>query len=138
MVESDMNYLPFRIWLMVTVTLALGALVIRLAWQTSYTAEVSSLVIVILVIFLTIGINALLIYLIIKPSLKKLKSLPVGIAVTAVMTAGLIGAIIHFIRFIPSPEAALPLSVVIATLLLASAISAYLLIVWVVWFMEKA
>ena len=132
-----MNYLPLRIWLIVSVTLALGALVIRLAWEIPYTAEVSSLVMIILLILTTISIYAFLIYLTIKPSLKKLKSLPVRIAVTAVTTAGLIGAIIHFVRFIPSPEAAVPLSVVIATLLLASAISAYLLIVWVIWFMEK-
>jgi len=136
-VESDMNYLPIKIWFIVTVTLALGAVVICLAWQIPYTAVLSSLVIVILVIFLTIGINALLIYLIIKPSLKKLKSLPVRIAVTAVMTAGFIGAIIHFVRFVPSPEAAVPLSVAIATLLLAAAVSVYLLVLWAIWFIGK-
>ncbi len=133
-----MNYLPLRIWFIVTVTLALGAVITRLAWEIAYITAAPSLAIIILLIFTIISVNALLIYFTIKPSLKKLKSLPVRVSVTVLTTAGLIGAIIHFVRFVPSPEAAAPLSVIIASLLLMAGISAYLLILWVVWFIGKA
>ncbi len=132
-----MNYLPFRVWFIVSLTLALGAVIVRLAWEITFTTAVPSLAIIILVIFAIISIYALLLYLTIKPSLKKLKSLPVAIWVTVMFTAGLIGALIHFVRFVPSPEAALPLSVIIASMLIMSAISAYLLVLWVIWFTGK-
>ena len=133
-----MNYLTLRIWFIVTVTLAFGAVITRLAWEITRTTEASSLAIIILLIFTIISVNALLIYFTIKPSLKKLKSLPMRIWVTALTTAGLIGAIIHFVRFVPSSEAAAPLSVIIASLLLMAGISGYLLILLVIWFIGKA
>ena len=132
-----MNYLPFRVWFIVSLTLALGAVIVRLAWEITFTTAVPSLAIIILVIFAIISIYALLFYLTIKPSLKKLKSLPVAIWVTVMFTAGLIGALIHFVRFIPSPDAASPLSVIIASMLIMSALSAYLLVLWVIWFTGK-
>ncbi len=67
-----------------------------------------------------------------------LKSLPVRIWVTIIITGALIDGIIHFVRFVPSPEAASPLSVVIASLLLVGGIGAYLLVLWVIWSVWKA
>ena len=132
-----MNYSPLRVWFIVPLTLALGAVIVRLAWEVTLTTAAPSLVIIILVIFTIISIYALLLYLTIKPSQKKLKSLPVAIWVSVIVTTGLIGAIIHYVRFVPSPEAALPLSVIIASMLIMSAISAYLLVLWVIWFIRK-
>jgi len=127
-----MNYLPFKIWFIVALTLALGAVIVRLAWEVIVAAP--SPVVIILVMFTTLSIHALLLYLIIKPSLKKLKSLPVRIWVSVIVTAAIISAIVHYIRFVPSPEATLPLSVIIASLLLAASISVYLLVLWALWF----
>lgn len=127
-----MNYLPFKIWFIVALTLALGAVIVRLAWEVIVAAP--SLVVIILVMFTTLSIYALLLYLIIKPSLKKLKSLPVRIWVSVIVTAAIISAIVHYIRFVPSPEATSPLSVIIASLLLAASISIYLLVLWALWF----
>ena len=127
-----MNYLPSKIWFIVALTLALGAVIVRLAWEVIVAAP--SLVVIILVMFTTLSIYALLLYLIIKPSLKKLKSLPVRIWVSVIVTAAIISAIVHYIRFVPSPEATSPLSVIIASLLLASGISTYLLVLWSLWF----
>ncbi len=127
-----MNYLPFKVWFIVALTLALGAVIIRLAWEVIVAAP--SLVVIILVMFTTLSIYALLLYLIIKPSLKKLKSLPVRIWVSVIVTAAIISAVVHYIRFVPSPEATSPLSVIIASLLLAASISIYLLVLWVLWF----
>ena len=127
-----MNYLPFKVWFIVALTLALGAVIVRLAWEVIVAAP--SLVVIILVMFTTLSIYALLLYLIIKPSLKKLKSLPVRIWVSVMVTAAIISAIVHYIRFVPSPEATSPLSVIIASLLLAAGISIYLLALWALWF----
>jgi len=122
---------------MVSITPALGAVVVRLVWELTIATAVGTWVIIILLILVTLGIYALLLYLTIKPNLKKLKSLPVGIGVTVIITAVLISGIIHFIRFVPSPEAALPLSVVIASLLLVGGISAYALAIRVIWSIWK-
>ena len=127
-----MNYLPFKVWFIVAFTMALGAVIVRLAWEIIVAAP--SLVVIILVMFTTLSIYALLLYLIIKPSLKKLKSLPVRIWVSVMVTAAIISAIVHYIRFVPSPEATSPLSVIIASLLLAASISIYLLALWSLWF----
>ena len=127
-----MNYLPFKVWFIVALAMALGAVIIRLAWEVIVAAP--SLVVIILVMFTTLSIYALLLYLIIKPSLKKLKSLPVRIWVSVIVTAAIISAIVHYIRFVPSPEATSPLSVIIASLLLAASISIYLLVLWALWF----
>ena len=127
-----MNYLLFKIWFIVALTLALGAVIVRLAWEVIVAAP--SLVVIILVMFTTLSIYALLLYLIIKPSLKKVKSLPVRIWVSVIVTAAIISAIVHYIRFVPSPEATSPLSVIIASLLLAASISIYLLVLWALWF----
>lgn len=137
MSEPDMKHLSLRIWLMVTLTLALAPVIIRFVWEITINSSVASLVILIPVILTIVGIYALALYLLIAPSKKKLRSLPVLIGVIVVFTAGLIGSIIHYIRFVPSPEAAAPLSVVMATLLIAAAISGYILILWVIWSFRK-
>ena len=132
-----MNHLPIRIWFMATVALFLSAVIVRLVWEITTTTAAGSLVIIILLILVTLGIYALLLYLTIKPGVKKLKSLPVGIGVTVIGTAALISSIIHFIRFVPSPEAASPISVVIASLLLMGGISVYPLVLRVIWSIWK-
>ncbi len=132
-----MNSLPLRILLIVSFTLALSAVIVRLAWEFTSPISVGSLVVVILLILAILGTYALLLYLTIKPSLKKLKSLPVAIFATVVATGAIIDGTIHFVRFVPSPEAASPLSVIIATLLLAAGIIGYLLVLWVIWSVQK-
>ena len=133
-----MNYLPLRIWLMVTVALFFSAVIARLVWEVTDTPSAGTLAVIIPLILVTLGVYALFLYLTIKPSVKKLKSLPVSIGVTIIGTAALISGVIHFVRFVPSPEAALPLSVVIASLLLAGGVSAYSLVLRVIWPIWKA
>ncbi len=133
-----MNYLPLRIWLIVSVTLAIAAVVVRLVWAVSYAPSAGYRFVVIVVLLVILAIYALILYLTIKPSLKKLKSLPVRIWVTVIITVALIDGIIHFVRFVPSPEAASSLSVIIASLLLTALVSAYALALWVIWFIRKA
>ncbi len=132
-----MNHLPLRIWLIASVTLLTSAVIVILAWAVTYAPSVSYLFVVLAILLVTLGIYALFLYLIIKPSLKKLKSPPVRIWVTIIITSALIDGIIHFVRFVPSPEAASPISVIIASLLLIGGISAYLLVLWVIWSIRK-
>ena len=132
-----MNHLPLRIWLIASVTLLTSAVIVILAWAVTYAPSVSYLFVVLAILLVTLGIYALFLYLIIKPSLKKLKSPPVRIWITIIITSALIDGIIHFVRFVPSPEAASPISVIIASLLLIGGISAYLLVLWVIWSIRK-
>ena len=135
---NDMkSNLPLRIWLIVSVTLLISAVIVRLAWAVTYAPSAGYLFVVLAILLVTLGIYALFLYLIIKPSLKKLKSPPVRIWVTIIITSALIDGIIHFVRFVPSPEAASPISVIIASLLLIGGISAYLLVLWVIWSIRK-
>ena len=115
---------------MVSCTLALSAVIVRLAWEIYVNPLVATLAVVTPVIVVIAGTNALIIYLLIAPSMRKIKSLPVGIWIIGIFTAGVIGSIIHYIRFVPSPQGDAPLSIVIATLLLIAAITGYLLVLW--------
>jgi hypothetical protein len=117
----------------VALTLALGAATVRLAWGISSANHAGSLAIIILLMVAIVATYALLVYLAIKPSLKKLRSLPVAIVATIIAGGGIIGSIIHFIRFVPSPKASSPLSIIIASLLMASGVVICALILWVVW-----
>ncbi len=126
------NRLLFKTWFIATITLVLGAIIVRLAWELTTAVAMGTFTIVALLILATLAIYALLLYLTIKPRIKRLASRPIRIWITTIATAGIISGIIHFIRFVPSPEAAHPLSVIIAVLLLTTGISAYLLVLWVI------
>ncbi len=132
-----MKSLYLRIWVIVALTLALGAAIIRLVWGICSANHVGSLTIIILLMAAILVTYALLLYLTIKPSLKKLRSLPVAIMATIIAGGGTIGCIIHFIRFVSSPKSSSHLSVLVASLLLASGVAICGLILWVVWRLHK-
>ena len=75
--------------------------------------------------------------LLIKPGIiLRLKTRPVRVGVTTVITAALVCLTMHTIRFLPSPEALYIQSKVMAILLLAALIAVYPLIlkyIWGVW-----
>ena len=91
--------------------------------------------------FAVVAGGYLFLVLLIKPRLiNRLKTRPVRIGVTAVVTMALTTLTIHTIRFLPSPEATHPFSQVMAILLLAALIAVYPLIlkyIWYVWRAEK-
>jgi len=133
-----MNYLALRVWFIVSAGLAIGAVIVRLVWEIITATATGTVVVMVLVLLAVLGLYALILYLTIKPSLKSLKSWPFRVGVTLILTATLIGGIIHFIRFIPSPQAALPISIAIASMFLAAGVSGYILALWVIWFVRKA
>ncbi len=132
-----MKSLPLRILLIASMTFGVSAALTRLIWALTKPMSAGSLVIIILLMLAALGIYALILYLNIKPSRGKLTSLPVAILATAILTGALGGATIHFIRFVTSPEASSPLSVIIASLLQATGISIYILLLWVIWKARK-
>jgi len=128
-----MKRLTLRIWFLVTMTPVFAVAIIRLIWEATVNPSAGTLTMVILVVLGFLGVYALLIYFTIKPDFKKLKSLPAGIALALMATGGFISGIIHFIHFVPSPQAAVPLSLVLAILFGFAGTSAYFLILWLVW-----
>ena len=124
--------------MMVSATLALTAVVVRLVWELIPLTSVGTLTVIIPLILVIIGIYTLFIYLTINPGPNKLKSLPVRTGITVIVTAALISGVFHFIRFVRSPESTSPISVLIAILLLIAGINAYLLVMWVIWSILKA
>ena len=132
-----MNYPILRIWIVVTFTLAVIAIVMLAIWQIAVIPTPGTMRIFIPLIIGLLSANALLGYITINFSLKKLTSLPVIIGITAVITAGLIAGVSHFVHFIISPEADPALSKVIGVFVLSSSLSAYFLTLWLIWSFRK-
>ena len=122
-----------KVWLLTTITLLFAAFAISIAWEASRSG--SSVVIATLGTLVALGVYALILYLAIKPNRNKFRILPVKISFTTIITAGLIVGIVHFYRFVPSPEAtsALPYSVIAAVLFLLAGISVYLQVLLFIW-----
>jgi hypothetical protein len=126
-----------RVWIIAALTPALAAAIIRLAWAITRNPQPGSLAVIIMLMVAASATYALLLYLTIKPSLKKLESLPVVITATIISVGGVIGCIIHFFRYITSPKANLFINFLLAGLLIASALAICGLILWVFWRLRK-
>lgn len=133
-----MKHLPLRIWFLVTMTPVFAVAIIRLIWEATVNPLAGTLAVVILAVLGFLSVYALLVYFTLKPDLKKLTSLPVAIGVALMATGGFISGIIHFIRFVPSPQAAASLSLVLAILFLFAGTSAYFMILWITWSIWKS
>jgi hypothetical protein len=123
----------YRAWFMLTITPAVIALLLRLGYETTIAVAPGTWVILILLILAVLGLYAFLFYFAINPDIKKLQTPLFRIGVALIATAGVISTIIHYYRFVPSPEANMYFSVPMATLLLISAISGYALVMYILW-----
>lgn len=125
----------FTVWSLATITLVFCAVLVRMIYELTPppVPALGTIVIVVLLMLVSFSLYALSFYLIINPSLKKLRSSFIRVGFAVIITAALISGIIHFIRFIPSPEAGSIYSVIIATLSLTAGISGYLLALWFLW-----
>ena len=125
-----MKLQTFKIWFLVAITPVFMAIVARLLWELVANFSISGLIMSILVTIALAGVWALLYYLVLKPGLKVLNSLPIWIAGAVMATGGVVGAVIHFMRFLPSPECELPWSLVIALLYFIALLNAYSMLLW--------
>ena len=130
-----MNYTRLKIWFIATFTLAVIVVVIRSIWQIVVIPTPKTMLLFIPLIVALLGSNAFIAYLIIKP--EKLKRLPSLVGTTVVLTAGLFAGITHFVRFIISPFADPFLSKVIAVFIVLASVSAYSMILWLIWSSRK-
>jgi len=125
----------FRTWCVITFTMAVIAIVIRAIWQIVVIPTPKTMLIFIPLIVALIIVDALVAYLVLKP--EKLKSLPFSIGVTVGLTAGLLAGVTHFYRFIISPVADPFFSKAIGWLVVTSSVSAYFILVYVIWSLRK-
>ncbi len=132
-----MKLQTLKIWFLVAITPVFMAIITRLVWEVAINFSTSGLVMSILVITALLGVWAFLYYLAFKPNREILSSLPVWIIGAVMATGGVIGAVLHFIRFLPSPECGLPWSLVIALLYFIALLNAYLILLWHAWSLWK-
>jgi hypothetical protein len=126
-----MNNSHRKTWFIITFTLAAVAIIIRAIWQIVVIPTTGTMLIFIPLILAILGANALFAYLVLKPD--RFKSVPFLTGITVALTAGLIAGVAHFVRFIISPVADPFWSKVIGWLVLLSSISAYFLILNIIW-----
>ena len=133
-----MERLRLRIWCAATITLLLVAGIVRLVWQfvsqgSVMTADAWAMGVMFMIA--AIGVYCLVLYLLVRPN--GIRSPLFRIGFTVIATSAVAGVTIHFARFVPSPEASSPVSLVLAILLLIASISAYLLALNLVWSVLK-
>jgi hypothetical protein len=131
-----MNYARLKIWSIVTLTLAVMAIVIRAIWQIVVIPTGGTMLTFIPLILALLFAEFLAIYLVRRP--KRLKNLPFTIGITIAFSAGLVAGVTHFVRFIISDIADPFWSKVISALVLAASLSAYSLILYAVWSFRRA
>ena len=124
-----------KVWFIVTFSMAVIAIVIRAIWQIVVIPTGGTMLIFIPLILALLGINAMFAYLIVNPH--KFKSVPFLTGTTVALTAGLVAGVAHFVRFIISSEADPFLSKVIGSFVVLSSVSAYLLILYIIWSLRR-
>lgn len=132
-----MKLRTLRLWSLVTITPVFAAIVIRIGWELAVNYSTSGLVMSALVVIGLLGLYALILYLVLKPSFKTLTNRSAWLGIAVMATAAFIGGIIHLARFIGSPQSELPWSLVIALLYLFAALNAYGILIWFVRLLWK-
>jgi hypothetical protein len=126
-----LNWRRVKIWFFISFTLAVIGIVIRAVWQIVVIPTAGTMLIFIPLIIALLGMDALFAYLTARPD--KMKSRWFAAGVTVMFTAGLIAGVAHFARFITSENAKHFLSKVIGAFVLSSSLSAYFLILYILW-----
>lgn len=130
-----MNSPRLKVWFILTFSLAVIAVVIRSIWQIVVIPTPGTMLIFIPLIVALLLIDCLFAYLVVKP--EKLKQLPFSIGFTVALTAALLAGVTHFVRFIISPLADPFLCKVIGFLVVLSSVSAYAIVIYLVWSLRR-
>ena len=125
----------FRAWCVITFSLAVIAIVIRAIWQIVVIPTPKTMLIFVPLIVALIGMDAFIAYLVARP--EKIKGLAFSIGCTGALSAGLLAGLTHFYRFIISTQADPFFSKVIGWLIVTSSVSAYFILVYVIWSLRK-
>jgi len=132
-----MKLQTLKIWFLVAITPVFMAIIARFIWELVVNFSISGLIMSTLVTIALAGVWTFLYYLALKPKLTIINSLPVWIAGAVMATGGVVGAVIHFLRFLPSPEYEPPWSLVIALLYFIALLNAYFILLWHIWSLWK-
>ena len=132
-----MGHRLLKTWAAVTVTLGFLAVAVRLAWAASNRMSLDAGALIVLLALGILNLYCLILYVILRPNRHALTTLFFRTWFTVTLSSICAAGVIHFVRFLPSPECVWPLSPVIAVLLLAAGVSGYLLTLWVVWSVVK-
>ena len=132
-----MKLQTLKIWFLVAITPVFMAIFTRMVWELVANFSTSGLVMSVLAITALLGVCTLLFYLVLKPNLKILSNLTVWTIGAVMATGGVIGAVIHLMRFLPSPECELPWSLIIALLYFTALLNAYFILLWHIWALWK-
>ncbi|MDD3677912.1 MAG: hypothetical protein WCX07_02340 [Dehalococcoidales bacterium] len=122
-----------RAWIILTFTPAIAALVMRLIWEAQLAYALGTWIIIILLIAAVLGLYAAILYFTFNPDFSKLQSQPFKILFSVILIALIIVSAIHFYRFVPSPEANMPISVPMAIMILISELSGCTLLLYLLW-----
>ena len=132
-----MKLQTLKIWFLVAITPVFMAIIARFIWELVVNFSISGLIMSTLVTIALAGVWTFLYYLAFKPKFTIINSLPVWIAGAVMATGGVVGAVIHFLRFLPSPEYEPPWSLVIALLYFIALLNAYFILLWHIWSLWK-
>jgi len=128
-----MGHRLLKTWAVATVTLGFLAVAIRLAWAASNSMSLDAGALIVLLILGVLNLYCLILYIVLGPTRERLTGLCFKTWFTMTLSSISAAGVIHFIRFLPSPECVWPWSPAIAGLLLAGGLSGYLLVLCVVW-----
>ncbi len=131
-----MNYTRLKMWIIATITFTVLAIVIRSIWQIVVIPTGGTMLIFIPLIMAMLFLEFLTVFLAVKP--ERLKSRLFATGMTVALTAGLVAGVTHFVRFIISERADPFWSKVVSALVLAASVSAYFMILYVVWSLRKS
>jgi hypothetical protein len=131
-----MDWPRIKVWIIVSFSLAVIAIVIRSIWQIVVIPTPGTMLIFIPLILALLGVDILFAYLTLRP--EELRSTSIACGITVALTAGLLAGVTHFIRFIISPLAEPFFSKIIGLFVILSSLIAYLLVLHIVWSLRKA
>jgi len=123
----------YRIWLLASITPMVIMLLIRLGWHGYANRTLYSIsYVVLLELAMLIGYG-IVFYFLTSTAPKKFQKKFVRISVIVLVNLGMVGGVVHFIRYVPSPEAINSLAIALAALLLVGGLSGYALFVKYMW-----
>ena len=122
-----------RLWAGITLTLFVAAGVITFARYMRVSDSWDGMLMLVLIVLAILLVYSLIIYFLMRPGSAFFRSGLFKSLASVIATAAIAAGFIHYLRFIPSPEAAAMLSKVVATLLMVGGFSLYFLFLYYIW-----
>lgn len=125
-----------KLWIIITFSLAIIAVVIRAIWQIVVIPTAGTVLVFLPFIAALLVMEAVIIYLVIDP--RRFRSRPFALGLTTGLSAGILSGIAHYVRFIVSPEAEPFFSKVIASMVIMASVVGYIVALYVIWSLRKS